>query len=455
MAGRRQCRPLPLSARPHDAGTWSGIPSPRPVDPRPAVTSSEPSCAGCPSSAVPAGAARRRARDGTVLDAPGDRGAAATRSRCAARRRRAESGRPRPTGPTVAERVVAGSDVVIPARPCSTKGYAGARPGQRRGDLERPRQAIAVWIYADRARRPVLPRRPATASSGPRHQPATAPSSGGVGLPGIGFVLVADQPGPGRRRRDPADRFDAAAGPRRRCRRCSGLTDRRPDPAGRHRPGRVRAGGAARTGRPGSRPAGGRVLYVTATPRDGGCYVTRSGRDDASGRCVWWQDRLSTCDTARGAGCEQRKDPVGGGNAAGGAGRDGRPDAARRRRRPRGAGSAAAGEKVLATDGVLRRGPQRRRHAQIIDVPARPAGGLDRGAGPATRRRPPVTAQRRDHRRSRPGPHHRCSTDRRPRVKPRSRQQAEVVGVGEPGSAAWQRPARTSATCRVRMTSGH
>jgi hypothetical protein len=58
---------------------------------------------------------------------------------------------------------------------------------------------------------------------------------------------------------------------------------------------------------------GGRILASTATPKDGNCRYTLEARDPANGKTVWKKDGYDL-KTASGAGCEQRKDPAGGGN---------------------------------------------------------------------------------------------------------------------------------------------
>jgi hypothetical protein len=58
--------------------------------------------------------------------------------------------------------------------------------------------------------------------------------------------------------------------------------------------------------------AGNRIVYTSATLRDGSCRYTVKGKDAGSGQPVWQADGYDLR-TAGGAGCEPRKDPPGGG----------------------------------------------------------------------------------------------------------------------------------------------
>jgi outer membrane protein assembly factor BamB len=96
--------------------------------------------------------------------------------------------------------------------------------------------------------------------------------------------------------------------------------------------------------------AGTRVLVVTAKPRGEGCAYSVVARDPGSGRRLWQRDGLDL-HTATGIGCDQRKDPTGGGGVVAGTadGRDGLFDL--------GTGTAAyrlaSGDKLLGTDGTV------------------------------------------------------------------------------------------------------
>lgn len=56
--------------------------------------------------------------------------------------------------------------------------------------------------------------------------------------------------------------------------------------------------------------AGGRILRITSAARDGSCYFTVTATDAATGYQVWRQAGLNLR-TAEGSGCVQRKDPGG------------------------------------------------------------------------------------------------------------------------------------------------
>lgn len=60
--------------------------------------------------------------------------------------------------------------------------------------------------------------------------------------------------------------------------------------------------------------AGNRTVRTTAAPKAGGCRFTVTARDAASGRALWQRDGYDP-GTAGGAGCEPRRDPVGGATA--------------------------------------------------------------------------------------------------------------------------------------------
>ena len=96
---------------------------------------------------------------------------------------------------------------------------------------------------------------------------------------------------------------------------------------------------------------GSRLLYSTAQRKGGQCRYALEARDPSTGQRVWRRDG---CDlrTASGAGCEQRRDPSGGGGALAAVRGDNREVLL----------SAvtgaelwvgAAGEQVLATDGLI------------------------------------------------------------------------------------------------------
>jgi outer membrane protein assembly factor BamB len=113
--------------------------------------------------------------------------------------------------------------------------------------------------------------------------------------------------------------------------------------------------------------SGDRLLFVTARRADAGCTFTVEAFDFASNRSLWKENGFDL-DTARGAGCEQRDDPMGAGGRLVVNGSDGRPmlveaDTAAK------TWTGVPGERVLATDGLLAvvAGADRK-HVNIIDV---------------------------------------------------------------------------------------
>ena len=113
--------------------------------------------------------------------------------------------------------------------------------------------------------------------------------------------------------------------------------------------------------------SGDRLLFVTAHRADAGCTFTVEAFDFASNRSLWKEEGFDL-DTARGAGCEQREDPMGAGGRLVVNGSDARPmlveaDTATR------TWTGVPGERVLATDGLLAVvvGPDRKT-VKVIDV---------------------------------------------------------------------------------------
>jgi hypothetical protein len=113
--------------------------------------------------------------------------------------------------------------------------------------------------------------------------------------------------------------------------------------------------------------SGDRLLFVTARRADAGCVFTVEAFDFASGASLWKESGFDL-DTARGAGCEQREDPMGAGGRLVVNGGDARPMLVE-------ADTAAKtwvgvpGEKVLATDGLLAVvATADRLHVNVIDV---------------------------------------------------------------------------------------
>lgn len=95
----------------------------------------------------------------------------------------------------------------------------------------------------------------------------------------------------------------------------------------------------------------GRLLYSTAKRREGQCRYTLEARDPHTGGVVWRREGYDLR-TASGAGCEQRRDPAGGGGALAAIRGDNREvliDAYGGRELWVG----GPGERVLATDGLI------------------------------------------------------------------------------------------------------
>jgi outer membrane protein assembly factor BamB len=130
-----------------------------------------------------------------------------------------------------------------------------------------------------------------------------------VQLPGVGFVLFADNPEVLGTRPLTAKRVNAdAAGP-----------IPMPQLIGFPIDGRVHvvdtpAGRVVRELQPDREDrivvAGGRVLRIVSTARDGSCYFTIEATDATTGELVWQQAGLNLR-TADGAGCAQRRNPAG------------------------------------------------------------------------------------------------------------------------------------------------
>jgi outer membrane protein assembly factor BamB len=112
---------------------------------------------------------------------------------------------------------------------------------------------------------------------------------------------------------------------------------------------------------------GDRMLHVRADRADAGCTFVVEAFDVDSGAVVWTEHGFDL-DTARGAGCEQREDPIGAGSKLVVNGSDARPmlvgaDEAER------IWTGPPGARVLATDGLLAVvvGPDRK-SVSIIDA---------------------------------------------------------------------------------------
>ncbi|WP_020520733.1 outer membrane protein assembly factor BamB family protein [Catelliglobosispora koreensis] len=181
---------------------------------------------------------------------------------------------------------------------------------------------------------------------------AREPASGDVlwraGLPGIGFVLFADNPKLGLGATFSPERIELN----------SQLQPMPPLLAfpidGRLHLVETSEGRVTAAVEPGKLTSvtvlGGRVVHSIATRSEGTCLIALTGRDGVSGAEVWRRPGYQLR-TLSGAGCDQPKEPVSGGNAVLAVRPDGREallDAGDGRE----VLTCETGEKVLATNGV-------------------------------------------------------------------------------------------------------
>jgi outer membrane protein assembly factor BamB len=96
---------------------------------------------------------------------------------------------------------------------------------------------------------------------------------------------------------------------------------------------------------------GGRLLFVHTERADSGCHFNVEAFDVESGESRWTEPGFDL-DTARGAGCEQRQDPLGAGARLVVTGSDAKPMLVEADRAER-TWTGVPGERVLATDGLL------------------------------------------------------------------------------------------------------
>ncbi len=96
---------------------------------------------------------------------------------------------------------------------------------------------------------------------------------------------------------------------------------------------------------------GGRLLFVRAERGDAGCHFRVEAFDIESGESEWTEPGFDL-DTARGAGCDARLDPLGAGARLVVTGSDAKPMLVEADKAAR-TWTGVPGEKVLATDGLL------------------------------------------------------------------------------------------------------
>jgi hypothetical protein len=112
---------------------------------------------------------------------------------------------------------------------------------------------------------------------------------------------------------------------------------------------------------------GDRLVFVRAERADAGCRFTVEAFDVGSGASQWKENGFDL-DTARGAGCEQRLDPMGAGGRLVVNGSDARPMLVEADRAVK-TWTGVPGAKVLATDGLLAViVAADRQHLEVIDA---------------------------------------------------------------------------------------
>lgn len=225
------------------------------------------------------------------------------------------------------------------------KGYEVRDPASGRV-LRKDEKASAVWSFAN-ALIDVSCRTPKDCELTAR-EPASGDELWRAGLPGIGFVLFADNPKLAMGALLTQDRIEVRVEPPPMPRHLGFPID------GRLHLVDTTDGEVLPVIEPDRNTSvtvlGGRVVHSIATKREGGCQLTISGRDAATGSEVWRKDGY-LLRTISGAGCEQRKEPVAGGNAVVAVRPDGREallDAADGRE----VLTCAEGERILATNGI-------------------------------------------------------------------------------------------------------
>lgn len=197
---------------------------------------------------------------------------------------------------------VAGDSII--AGTLLVKGYEVRDPASG-AVVRRDDKAAAVWTFADTMID--VSCRTSKDCELVARQPESGEQKWRIGLPGIGFVLFADNP------------------------RLAGATPMNPHAAAGGMPrllgfpidNRVhvvdtRAGRVLPVVSPEKHSRvhvlGGRVIHSTAVPRNGRCIVSVTGRQGATGSEVWRRDGYSILEL-NGAGCDLRGEPVAGGNA--------------------------------------------------------------------------------------------------------------------------------------------
>jgi outer membrane protein assembly factor BamB len=212
--------------------------------------------------------------------------------------------------------------------------------------LRRDEKASAVWSFAN-ALLDVSCFGSADCEVTAR-EPATGAELWRAGLPGIGFVLFADNPKLAHGAGFSPERIEIGTQPKLMPPVLAFPVDNRLHIV------ETAEGRVQQTIEPGRTDSvtvlGGRVVHSLAKPREGSCLITLSGRDGITGHEVWRRDGY-ILRTISGAGCVQPKEPVAGGNAVIAIRPDGQEallDAGDGRE----VLSCQPGEKILATDGI-------------------------------------------------------------------------------------------------------
>lgn len=234
---------------------------------------------------------------------------------------------------------------VVVAGKLLVKGYQVIDPATG-AVIRRDERASAVWSYAD-ALLDVACRSPQDCELTAR-EPASGDEIWRVDLPGIGFVLFADNPALMGSTPIGSERIAVRADPAPMPPMLGFPID------GRAYVVDTSAGKALPALEPDRHEriivVAGRVLHSVATSRDGSCTTTLTAQDAISGDQVWQRNGYQLR-TISGSACEQRQQPAGWGNAIVAVHPDGREvllDAADGRE----VLICAAGERILATDGV-------------------------------------------------------------------------------------------------------
>jgi hypothetical protein len=239
----------------------------------------------------------------------------------------------------------AGGAVVITGK-LLVKGYRVLDP-RTGAQLRKNDRAAAVWTWSD-AMIEVTCRNSQDCVLTAR-EPTSGDEIWHADLPGVGFVLFADNPDlPGLRPFE-IDRADGNLGGNGRMPRYLAfpiddklhIVD-------------TRLGEVVQVVTPGKHEevylVGERLVYSEAKPVSAGCELHLTGRDAASGRIVWRRDGYNL-GTVSGAACDQRSEPLGAGSALLATRPDGRQtllDAADGRELL----VAPDGAKIISTDGV-------------------------------------------------------------------------------------------------------